>query len=195
MGVELDKLYTSATFKVDAAINDALFLDKAYVVAVYRAPETGLGEASGSGGARAQAKTLIATRPNQDISRGGWKNETGGIVLHPSIAKAEVDDSTYIIAEAGENDDTARIKLADPQYELGEEVYLDYRFSKWPTNTVQSVDLTIRLVQGASTLIGSWVHTDISTTVVDVTQTLTGPQIATITDFSDLYLEFISRPY
>jgi len=63
-----------------------------------------------------------------------------------------------------------------------------YRYKK--ENADSTINLTVRLVEGASTVIATWTHNDISTTVTESEQTLTAPQVASITDYTDLHVEF-----
>ena len=58
---------------------------------------------------------------------------------------------------------------------------------------VNAINLTARLVQGASTVIASWTHIDIPTTYTEVTQTLTASQADAITNHADLYVELIAN--
>ena len=218
MGVSLDKLHTTAAFRLEAASNpfarlsldklhvtaarriDAannpfarLSLDKLHVTAAVRGPAVGYGAAPAAGMAGGLSEVLLAVRPAADAARGGWRNEAAGLELFPSISKPAVDDATYIVSATDIPDDTARVKLQPPDYELGDEVEVEYRIGKYPPLATQCLDLTVRLLQGM-TEVASWNHPDVGGTPVSVTRVLTEPQVAAISDFSDLYLEFISHP-
>ena len=65
----------------------------------------------------------------------------------------------------------------------------DADFVQSPQVVGSTADLTVRLYQGA-VLIAEWPHIGIADAYVDATQTLTAPQYAAITDFSNLFVEF-----
>lgn len=193
----LDKLTLSAGVKLAVQPQnpfDKLHLEKLGVSAAWRGPAVGFGLAPAAGRAMAQSEVVLAIRPAADDAVGGWKNESDGAVLYSSISKATDDDATYVRAEQGVAGDTARVKLSLPVYELGDEVHVDYRIGKYPPLATQPLDITVRLLQGAVP-VASWTHTDVSGTPGSVTRTLTAEEIAAITDFGDLFLEFVSNPY
>jgi hypothetical protein len=63
---------------------------------------------------------------------------------------------------------------------------LDYVQS--PGISATQSDLKVRLYQGASQVV-EWTHTDIGYAFTDAAQTLTSPQLAAISDFSNLFIE------
>ena len=193
--VSLDKLHVTAAWLLEAANNPfaRLSLDKLHVTAAVRGPAVGYGAAPAAGVARSQSEVLLAVRPAADAARGGWRNEAAGTLLFPSISKPAIDDATYIVSALETPNDTARIKLAVPDYELGDEVEVEYRIGKHPPLATQSLDLTVRLLQGTTEIV-SWSHIDVGGAPVSITRVLTEPQVAAIGDFSDLYLEFVSHP-
>jgi hypothetical protein len=218
--IDLDKLVLSGTYRLTAATNpfdrllldkltlsagvklavqpdnpfDNLHLEKLGAAAAFRGPAVGFGSAPAAGRAMAQSEVVLAIRPAADDAVGGWKNEADGTTLYSSIGKPADDDATYVRAEQGVAGDTARVKLSLPVYELGDEVHVDYRIGKYPPLATQPLDITVRLLQGAVP-VASWTHTDVSGTPESVTRTLTAEGIAAITDFGDLFLEFVSTPY
>lgn len=86
--------------------------------------------------------------------------------------------------------ETGLTSLNDPG--TGANHIVRYRFRKTPSDA-QRQDLVTELVQqvgAASTIVASWTHTDIGTTLSTVTQTLTSAQASTITDYGNLRLRF-----
>ncbi len=193
--LSLDKLHVTAAWRLDAANNPfaSLSLDKLHVTAAVRGPAVGYGAAPASGAARGLSEVLLAVRPAADAALGGWRNEAAGALLFPSISKAATDDATYIVSALDTPNDTARVKLGVPDYELGDEVEVEYRIGKYPPLATQALDITVRLLQG-TTEIAAWSHPDVAGAPASVIRLLTGPQVAAISDFSDLYLEFVSNP-
>ena len=72
--------------------------------------------------------------------------------------------------------------------DTAEKHIIRYRFYK-PTH-VNQIDLIVRLIQGASTIIATWTHTDVGEVVLEATQSLSGAEISNITDYDDLFFEF-----
>lgn len=218
--IDLDKLVLSATYRLTADANpfdrllldklvlsagvklavqpenpaDKLHLDKIGLSAVCRGPAVGFATASGAGVGMAESEVLLAVRPAADDVVGGWRNESDAAVLFSSISKAADDDGTYVRAEQGVANDTARVKLDLSAYELGDEVHVDYRIGKYPPLATQSLDITVRLLQGTTPIV-SWTHEDVGGTPASFERSLTEAETATITDFGDLFLEFVSAPY
>lgn len=124
-------------------------------------------------------------RPDADVTDGGWTNELGGTTLYTSINETPLSDSDYIQSSVNPTADITRISLSNPSTTVEGPVKLRYRYRRDATKTA---DLTVRLMQGAST-IAEWAHTDISTSFVTATQTLNTSQLSTIDDFSDLFIE------
>ena len=83
----------------------------------------------------------------------------------------------------------ARVTLSSPAATPGAGAWqVVYSYAKYLSSPVQ-VDLTVRLKQGTTT-IATWTHSDIGTGYTTATQTLTGPQVAAISDPGNLLLEF-----
>ena len=218
--IDLDKLVLSGTYRLTAATNpfdrllldklvlttglklavqpdnpfDKLHLEKLGLAAAFRGPAVGFGSAAAIGRAMAQSEVVLAIRPAADDAVGGWKNEADGTTLYSSISKPADDDATYVRGAQGVANDTARVKLALPNHELGDEVHVDYRIGKYPPLATQSLDITVRLLQGAIP-VASWTHENVGGTPASFARTLTEAEIAAITDFGDLFLEFVSTPY
>jgi hypothetical protein len=75
---------------------------------------------------------------------------------------------------------------------LSAPVNLDIYYKK-ENNNATPMTLKVRLMQGA-TEIASWTYTGISSTFFERQETLTAPQIAAITDWSELRLKGIANP-
>jgi len=189
------KLHVTAAYRLADGSDSfgKVAVSKLHVAAVVRGPAVGFGGAQGIGVARGQSEVLLAVRPAADVALGGWRNEAAGALLFPSISKPATDDATYIVSALDTPNDTARVKLGVPDYELGDEVEVEYRIGKHPPLATQALDITVRLLQG-TTEIAAWSHPDVGGAPASVVRLLTGPQVAAISDFSDLYLEFVSNP-
>lgn len=127
----------------------------------------------------------IYLRPDADSIDGSWTNELGGTVLFSSIDETVASDTDYIRSSVNPSSDLAKISLSNPSGGFSAPVVLRYRYRKTST---QTANLAVRLLQGA-TQIAAFTHTAISDSFVTTEQTLTQPQLALITDFTDLYIE------
>src|SRR5215211_1818372 len=136
----------------------------------------------------ATVTAVVFLRPDADSTDGGWTNEAGSNVdLFASIDEASANDADYIQSAASPNSDVCKISLGDSAFALIAPVYVRYRYKK--SDAAQTMALTVRLLEG-TTQRASWAHTDISTSFVTAEQTLTEGELAAITDFNNLFLEF-----
>ena len=195
--INLDKLYSSVTVQqTDQTLTayNKINLDKIHITIAVRGPSPGIGVAPGTGGiVRGLSEVVLAQRPTSDTTLGSWLNQAGSAVLYTALNKPSgVDDSTYVVADPAVSNDTFRVKLEVPTVELGDEFYVDYRIGKNYPTSPQQVNATVKLYQGAA-VIATWTHTNVGA-MTDIIQTLTAPQVAAITDYTDLYLEFVSSP-
>ena len=71
---------------------------------------------------------------------------------------------------------------------LDEATASDTDFVQSEVIVADGANLVVRLFQG-STQIAEWTHTDVGETFATAEQTLTAPQLAAITDFSNLFIE------
>jgi hypothetical protein len=134
---------------------------------------------------------VIKVFPTADNIDGGWTNELGSNVnLFASIDEPVLDDADYIRSEDNPVEDLCRVKLDTILTSIQEPFNVHYRYKKVGSATI---NLTARLLQGA-TVKAEWSHSNITTSFVDAQQTLTAPQFASISDFTDLYLEFEANP-
>jgi hypothetical protein len=132
-------------------------------------------------------------RPDADITDGSWTNEADSNVnLFASIDELVANDTDYIKSAeltTGQTDTTViRLSdLADPG--LAVHHRLRCRFKKTGTNTM---NLTVGIYQGA-TEIKSYVYNNVSTSYVDVDETLSEAEADEITDYTDLRVKFIAE--
>lgn len=126
-------------------------------------------------------------RPDTDSSDGGWLNQVGSSAdLFSSVDEiAQANDADYIVSSTNPVADIIRMGLSDPAVPLGNStVKVRYRYKG-----TGAVGLTVRLMQGVST-IATWTHSDVSSGFVTAEQILTAPELASISDFTDLFIEF-----
>src|SRR5215217_3066631 len=130
--------------------------------------------------------------PISDVTDGSWLNELGSNTnLFASIDETVASDTDYIISSALSSgvSDTCEVGLTalnDPVSSSSHTVAYRYR-----AQGVGTMNLTVRLMQGAS-IIASWTHTSVSTTYAVATQTLSGAEANSITDYADLRLRFVA---
>ena len=131
-------------------------------------------------------------RPDADTSISDWTNQAGGTTgIFGTIDEAISDDADYIQSPLPPSGSVARFRLSDPSLGNGtiaSPLVVSYRFKRDNTNDQL---LTVSLKQG-TTLIASWTHSGagLTQTFQTVEQTLTAPQLASITDFTNLFIEF-----
>jgi len=130
--------------------------------------------------------TLI---PDADVSDGTWIDQASGTVLFEGVN--DFDDNTYIqsnpgVRAPGPVTDIAQVGFSNPTGTLGAPFEVEYRYKKTGDGIV---NLNVRLMQGAVEIV-EWNHVNVSASVVQATQTLTAPQLASITNMNDLRIEF-----
>jgi hypothetical protein len=98
--------------------------------------------------------------PDADSVGGGWKNETAGTSLTPSIDEPLVpNDADFIRSANNPSNDICRVSLSNPGGVVTQPFNVSYRYGK--SGSAQ-IDITVTLKQG-STVIASWVHTNVAT--------------------------------
>lgn len=146
----------------------------------------GLPPRNAFGTQNAFASLLIS--PTSDITVGAWTTEIGGTTnLYTSVDETSANDADYIQSEAAPAASAVQVKFAsmtDPAVSYGH--YITYRIQK--TGTGQ-INMVARLKQGATT-IASWSHTNVDSAVTEYTQTLSSAEADSITDYTDLRVEF-----
>ena len=134
---------------------------------------------------------LQFARPDGDSAIGSWTDDGGGTTdIYQSIDEAqEADDSDFIHSEANPASNSIYVatlsNVTDP--EVSHSHIVRYRYQKNDAN--QTINLIVRLKQGASTTIASNTHNGITTTWTDGEFTLSGAETDNITDYDDLRIE------
>jgi hypothetical protein len=124
--------------------------------------------------------------PDADNTDGGWTNETGGTVLYSSVDEAAPNDSDYIISSDRPVSDICKISVSNPGGGIQAPLAVFYRYKKSGSN---AIDLRVRLLEGG-TQIASWTHTNIDANFISVEQVLSSGELASISDPTNLFLEF-----
>lgn len=156
---------------------------------------SGVGTAAASdnavGSDAASTYTIAVMPPVSDVSAGGWTTNTGATTnLYAAIDEPTADDSDYIQSEPTPVNSPTVVALAaatDPGVSTGH--VISYRYQMSGTG---QIDLVVDLMQGG-TVIASWTHTSIPASWVTASQTLSGAQADSITDYSNLRLRFTAN--
>ena len=119
-------------------------------------------------------------RPTADSSTGTWTASTGSD-LFAMLDETTADDGDYIITSGTSTCEVALTSLSDPASSADHIVR--YRIS------ATSGGITVRLRQGTTT-IATWTHATAPTSLTTYTQTLTGGEADSITDYTALKLQF-----
>jgi len=135
--------------------------------------------------------------PTADSVDGSWTNEADSQTnLFASIDETTLNTADYIKSELlAVGNSTCRVKLAtggDPSSSDGHQI-------EWTIDKIGTlqVDLTVVLRQGggdsagAGTSIASFPHSDISSSTTSLVEVLNQAQADLITNYGDLYLEFV----
>lgn len=137
--------------------------------------------------------------PAADITNQGYLDEAGvSTTIYSSIDEASPgDDNDYIYSATAPSSDVYVCQLSavtDPV--SSSDHIVRYRYLKSNVGGAQ-IDLTIQLRQSYAsegapgTLVKQWSHTDISDEVTQVSQTLSGAEADSITNYADLFLRFV----
>jgi hypothetical protein len=139
-------------------------------------------------------------RPSTDTTNESYTDQAGGsTTIYTTLDETVASDADYIKSVAAPTSDVYVTKLTtleDPVVHTGHTIR--YRYAKDLAGGSQ-IDLTVELRQGyvsevsQGTLIKQWSHTAISETWTQANQTLTEGEAATITDYTSLYLRFVSN--
>jgi hypothetical protein len=133
---------------------------------------------------------LSKLRPDADQTVGSWVDEGGATSnLFQSIDEITFSDADYVESEANPVSSSYKVSLENPggSVDTGSPVTINYRYEK---DGLAKVNLTVELIEGASTVRASQVHTDITDTVTAGTLTLTGGEAASVTNWNDVFLQF-----
>lgn len=138
------------------------------------------------------SQTLLASADSVD---GAWTDQAGGTSLSAAIDEATFNDADYIRSELNPSTSGCRIKLAaggDPHISTGHVI-------NWRTGKIGSatINMTVKLYQGggnslgAGTLIATFNRNNVGA-LTTYQETLSGGEADSITDYTDLYLEFFA---
>jgi hypothetical protein len=148
----------------------------------------GKADAAGIGSSSVPGFEIVFLQPDADNIDGSWTNETGGTVLFSSVDEFAPNDTDYIQSAQNPTNDICVLPLSNPlEGALGSPIIVRYRYQA--VGAAGLGDLHVRLLQGA-TPIATWDHLDVGTSLITAAQTLTAPQVASITDFFNLFVEF-----
>ncbi len=138
---------------------------------------------------------LQFARPDSDVSKGGWTDTAGGDsdgVLYDEINESARNDLNYarslsMIPPVSTTDTwTAGLSnVVDPETSSNHIVSYVYR----KNGGASTIDITTRLMQGVAPIV-SWTHNGVGSSFTLAQQTLTAAEANSITDYSDLRLEF-----
>lgn len=137
-------------------------------------------------------------RPSTDTTRESYTDEAGGTTnIYTKIDETTADDNDYIKSAAAPTSDVYVTKLTsveDPVASTGH--IIRYRYRKSAASGAQ-IDLTAQLRQGyvsegtLGTQIATYSHTNVSDAWTTTTQTLSGGEADSITNYADLFLRFV----
>lgn len=128
--------------------------------------------------ALAPSSTSYVARPDSDVSAGAWTASSGSD-LYAMLDEESADDDDYIQSTTGSTCEVALATVSAPP-------------SGWVTVVRYRIqgDCTVSLRQG-STQIASWSHSPGPGSPTTYTQTLSGGEQSSISDWSDLRLRFV----
>lgn len=126
-------------------------------------------------------------KPIEDTEVVAWA-PSSGVTLYDKIAEEVADDAGFINSTATTNN--SKFKLSPLTRTIDGELVVSYR-----VKASDSTDLSVQLLEG-STVIAERLHREIpSTGYVVLRMTLTAAEVASITDFANLYLNFIAEHF
>jgi hypothetical protein len=139
-------------------------------------------------------------RPVSDVLIDNWTTAVGGTTnLFAQIDEVTANDGDFIQSQLTPTSDVYVEKLSaltDPLLSTGH--IMRYRYGKDVAGG-DRIDITLQLRQGyvnegsLGTLIKQWVHTDVAGGWTTVTQTLSGGEADSVTDYGDLYRRWIAN--
>lgn len=132
-------------------------------------------------------------RPSADTVRTAWTDQAGGTTtIYTTIDEVSASDADYIKTSAppGANEfETLLTSVTDPVSSTGH--VMRWRRRKQPASGSAQINLTVRLLQG-TTQIKSVSDTDIPGSFTDTSATLSGGEADSISDYTNLRLEFVA---
>lgn len=133
--------------------------------------------------------TTVFLRPDADSSTGTWVNEAAAATLFSSINETVADDLNYIQSADNPVNDTCKIRFSNPGAVVALPMTIRFRYKKTGTGTL---DLRVRLLEGVTAIATSSLS-NIGDTFVDGSLSVSAGEFATITDFDNLFLEFLAN--
>lgn len=144
--------------------------------------------------------------PSADIVDGNWVDQAASNVdLYADIVPGTPgsigsgDDTTYITSEANPSSSACAFDLSTVSDPVSSSSHvMRWRRAKDAASGGQ-IDLTLELRQGyvsegtSGTLINSYSDTNLTETFATTSDTLTGGEADTITDYSDLQIRFVAN--
>lgn len=131
-------------------------------------------------------------RPSADTVRTGWVDEADGVTdIYTGIDEVTAEDAEYIKSPTppGTNEfETLLTSVTDPASSTGH--IMRWRRRKQPPGGA-TINLTVRLLQGV-TQITSQADNGLPTSFTDTSYTLSAGEADSITDYTDLRLEFVA---
>jgi hypothetical protein len=121
-------------------------------------------------------------KPDADITDGNWLASTGSSDLYTCIDESIYNDTDYIFTRSLS---TATISLSS----LDDPLTSSDHIIKYRAKGDGSTDLVVRLKQGLTT-IATWTETNVVTSETTFAHTLTSGEADSITDYSNLTVEF-----
>jgi len=132
-------------------------------------------------------------RPSADTVRTGWTDEAGGTTdIYTGIDEVSAEDAEYVKTPTppGSNEfETLLTAVTDPVSSTGH--VMRWRRRKQPASGSAQINLTVRLVEGTTQIV-SRSDTDIPGSFTDTSYTLSAGEADSITDYSNLRLEFVA---
>lgn len=132
-------------------------------------------------------------RPSADTVRTGWTDEAGGTTsIYTGIDEVTAEDAEYIktpTPPGGNEFETLLTAVTDPVSSTGH--IMRWRRRKQPASGSAQIDLTVRLMQGATQIV-SRPDTNLPGAFTDASYTLSGAEADAITDYADLRLELVA---
>lgn len=153
-------------------------------------PGAAPGTAVGYGTANAVSAFLLSLNPDGLVGTSAWTDQSGGPNVWLSVDEEYPDDADYARSPEDPVGSAVEFSLDDTTLALGDEIYVEYRYGKGGTSPV---DIRVNL-RCEGTVIATWFHANVSTTMTTVSQSLSPAEIAAITDPSQLTVEIIANP-
>ena len=127
--------------------------------------------------------TVQYARPASDVSAGAWTPSTG-VNLYATLDESAADDADYDSTTSASTFTVALGSLTDPAVSTGH--ILSYRIQ------VTAGTLYVRILQGATTIATRTHSTSDASALTTFDYTLTGAEADSITDYTDLRVQFES---